>query len=92
MGEPVINQLGPKLPINASGSGIGTSPDDRQVFPQVIEGRKGAGASDAWEAGTTSRGAVDVPMPSIGVADLTVNAFQVMPAAGIRAVVLRSRA
>ena len=53
----MINQLGPKLPINASGSGIGTSPDDRQVFPQVIDGRKGAGASDAWEAGTTSIGA-----------------------------------
>ena len=38
------------------------------------------------------RGAVDVPVPSIGVADLTVNAFRVMPRSKHPRVVLRRRA
>ena len=36
-----------------------------QVFPQVIEGRKGAGASDPGGAVTPVSGAVDFPVPSI---------------------------
>ena len=62
-----------------------------QVFPQVIEGRKGAGASDPGEAVTPVSAAVDFPMPSIRVADLSVNAVRVIPPASIRRVVLRKR-
>ena len=62
-----------------------------QVFLQVIEGRKGAGAPDPGEAVTPGSGAVDSPVPSIRVADLSVNAVRVMPPASIRRVVLRRR-
>lgn len=62
-----------------------------QVFPQVIEGRKGAGAPVSGEALTPGSGAVDSPMPSIRVADLSVNAVRVMPPASIGRVVLRKR-
>ena len=62
-----------------------------EVFLQVIEARNGAGASNPGDAVTPASWRGCLPVTSIRVADLTVNAARVTAPPSIRGVVLRRR-